>query len=237
MRTVLMVAMVLVALAICQVQGRAHLKRRQADEDAERVEPRDPVIIIDTPRQYDGFDADSEDEDDDDFFGSLYPGFRQRPMFDMEWVAMMQRRIAMMNALLDRLFNRRTQFPPDVFSGGDFDNLPPDYDNSTFTTKVVNGSLVSVNETVKKHQTNSSTFFFHFRTVQVKPLNDTEEVDGNVPTVGDTTVPPPPTRFTEPTSAPDVDSNDVNVARRFKRLASELDVLERNINDLARDVQ
>lgn len=242
MRMVLLFAL-LAALAVSQTMARAQLKKRQApDEDAERVVPRDPVLIIDSPRRFGSFYPDSVEDDEssdgDDFFGSMWPGFRRRPMLgDMEWLEMLQRRFAIMNELLDKFFNRRTQFPDGVGFGG-FGDLPPEYDNSTYTTKVVNGSLVSVNETIKKHQSNSSTFFFHVKTIQVKPLNETEGVDGeSVPSV-DEAIPTSETRFREPTASPDdVADNDVNSGRRFKRFASELDVLERNLNNLARHLQ
>jgi len=156
-----------------------------------------PVVIVDTP----SFDRD-DDEDEDGLFGpgpQFYgprPGFGSRPTYPMyhspsDYFRRMREQflqIQRMNELMRNLFNfgqfgPRPILPPASFPGffnndfGNFSDLPTNYDNTTFTTKNINGTIISVNETIRKIGNNDSSFVFHVKTIQVRPENETLDGD------------------------------------------------------------
>lgn len=212
----ILIVFALVALALSTPVYK-EISKRDVDSDAELIDhqtsDRSPGIIV---------DIDDDDDDDDDDFGSNF-GFVDYPRYGYNPFVYWRRRIAEMNRFFNMLFNRPRPVYP-IFPFGDVDKYPPEYSNSTITTKVVNGSVITVNETITKHQSNGNTFFIHTKTVHVRPENANETV---TTTDEQTTAPELVTRVTEPrieqptTAAPTAtptatendQSNDVNAGR------------------------
>jgi len=125
----------------------------------------DAVIVVDTPSRARGsnqtpfrrFPFDDSDGDDDDDWGfgvSFSDSFRR-----------MQEQFRRMQEQMEEFMKNR--FPS--LSTGGFGDLPTNYHNSTSETKNVNGTLVTVNQTIDRHTSNNSQSFFHVQVVQVKP--------------------------------------------------------------------
>lgn len=165
--------------------------RRVSDERGSDSEPVDAIVVdvnegrrpfYQYPRRrFMGpfFDED-EDQDQDDGFVNFRPpvyrpplyrpfsfGFGYRP-YANDYFANLRRQMEFLRRYFLSIYNNT-----DSGFGSPFDELPPNYDNSTYTTKVVNGSIISVNETVKKHTSNDSSFVFQIKVVQVRPQNET----------------------------------------------------------------
>lgn len=218
--------------------------RRVSDERVNDDEPVDAVVVdvnegrrrpfFQYPRRrFMGPFFDNDDDQDDDFinYRPVYQyrpfgfGFGYRP-YQNDYFAHLRRQMELLRRFLHQMWNNT-----DSGYGGPFDELPPNYDNSTYTTKVVNGSIVSVNETVKKHTSNDSSFVFKVKVIQVRPQNETATPEEGVNR-------PEEPEATEPvevpvnTSAPSADStpaiteqplptdnemdNDVALGRQFR---------------------
>lgn len=146
------------------------------------------------PPTFDDFDRDDSFEDDDAFGG--YNPFRR--MSFLEYFRRIQEN---MRRMWEN--TRRQMWAARNGTVFNFDRFPPDYNNSTFTTKVVNGSIISVNETIKKHQGNDSSYFFMWKVVQVKPENATGQDEPDVEVPSDVA---PEVSTNLPSSFPEIES-------------------------------
>lgn len=241
---VVVLALACTALAF----DRVELKKRQVEEDAEFVGQRGgPVVVVDTPYRGgdDGDEGDVFGAGDDDGFYNVFrrPTFNRPTFFRPSGIDLsyLERRMEFMNRLFNRLFGNGGPYDSPFggpFDVDDFDIYPPSYDNTTVTTQTVNGSVITVNDTIKKFQTNHSTFFFHVKTIRVRPENETDVVDESSvsPVVPEELVPTTPVSTDTSSQIPNDEDNDVNNARRFRRLASQMDELEYKLKRLARSV-
>jgi len=97
-----------------------------------------------------GFGSDSDEDNDS-----------RRPQSDFA---------QQFNALLQALANAINK------SSSDVNKLPPNFHNSTSTKEVVNGTIVTVNETVDKQtDENNNTFFVDTKVIDVQPSIQPEE--------------------------------------------------------------
>lgn len=127
------------------------------------------------PYFYQDDSSDDEDESFGPFLGAVRPfGYGQSfspygspygpAGYGGDFFTRLRHQMEMFRRYMSGIWNVNSHFDP---------QLPPNYDNSTYTTKVVNGSVISVNETIKKHTTNDSSFVFSFKVVKIRPENET----------------------------------------------------------------
>jgi len=129
------------------------------------------------------FSRDDFDDDDDDLgYGSFMGvrpfglGFGFRPTYRDDFFTHLRRQMDLFRRYMTSFLNTTTF----IDSTGQF---PPNYDNSTYHTKVVNGSVISVNETIKKHTTNDSSFVFTVKVIKVRPQNETTNKEDEKPEI------------------------------------------------------
>uniref|UniRef100_T1IHB0 Uncharacterized protein n=1 Tax=Strigamia maritima TaxID=126957 RepID=T1IHB0_STRMM len=180
-------------------------------KDESRRKRAEPVVIVDTPSKDTrtigfpfrfSFDDDTG-TDDEDFlrpigfrpFGGSFGNFGNSEMGNF-WNRFQE----MMDQMRRRIYGTVNT---------DLEELPPNYHNTTYETKNVNGSIVTVNQTIDKQTTNNSHSYFHIKVVQVKPEKPVEE------TTGTNSTPSPPRSTPEvvvpkviPEQVPDEDTED-----------------------------
>ena len=57
--------------------------------------------------------------------------------------------------------------------------IPDDYHNSTSSTKIINGTVVTVNETVKKVNEDGIRSVFHIRVISLRPESSDDDDDSH----------------------------------------------------------
>ncbi|XP_011694212.1 PREDICTED: icarapin-like [Wasmannia auropunctata] len=108
-----------------------------------------------------GFDSSEEEDFDSVGFNLAMPNFFSDSFRDT------------INGLRQRLLNYFWNMP-DIT-----DIKIPDGANTTSTTKIINGHVVTINETTYTSGDELGGTAFRIRIVDVKPLNDTETIEGN----------------------------------------------------------
>ncbi|CAG0880635.1 unnamed protein product [Darwinula stevensoni] len=133
-----------------------------------RRQPFGGVVEVDVGGDNDGDDSQVEE----DRFPVVRPESSRPSLFNFgnvfdEFTRHFEDLERRMSVLWNALRNRGDD--DDDGDGASPDALPNGYRNTTSTTKVVNGSIVTVNETVHKTGGDDGQSFFHFKVVHIRP--------------------------------------------------------------------
>ncbi|KAI4497128.1 hypothetical protein M0802_007874 [Mischocyttarus mexicanus] len=82
------------------------------------------------------------------------------------------------NRLRDQMANIASHFPSNTGFSTPWSKIPVG-GNTTSTTKIINGHVLTINETVYKDSNDTDGIIFRVRVIDVKPQNDTGNVNEN----------------------------------------------------------
>ncbi|GAB6030897.1 hypothetical protein CHUAL_007728 [Chamberlinius hualienensis] len=86
------------------------------------------------------------------------------------------------NPLNDVLKKLLEKYLKDLVNGTKLDSLPPNYHNESSIKEIVNGSLVTINETIDKEtDQDNNTFTLDVKSIDVQPLNATDKPQEELP--------------------------------------------------------
>ncbi|XP_015509604.1 icarapin-like [Neodiprion pinetum] len=126
----------------------------ESDEDFEKV---GPILVL-------------SDDLEDGFGGSFFSSFPNNPFDGF---------LTRMQNMMKRLREQVAASLPDLGSSDGLYDIPkiPEGANTTSTTKVINGHVVTVNETTYSDGDENSGTVLRVRVVDIKPVNETENPD------------------------------------------------------------
>jgi hypothetical protein len=122
----------------------------------------------------DNGDADDSDEDGDNNSdaNSEVVGFNVAlfPTSSLFGPNMFQKLQESLRVIRDQLNNMWTMSN----NTSNFMDIPDDYRNSTSKTQIINGTVVTVNETITKKNEDGVQSVYHVRVISLRPENDTD---------------------------------------------------------------